>query len=152
MTCNRANRCTTAASTLASSLALAFALALPTAQAGATRVAAGSAPAAVSRDALRLAQAEQDLLAAEQALKGDPAAAATFGPMLRAARARLEAGRTALAAQGGERVLPAPAADAEARALRDAGRHSPAGRMPDSTSNVGLQLRRRIEPRPLVWA
>lgn len=46
-------------------------------------------------DLAALARAYQDVVAAESSLSANPAAAATFGPLLREARARLEAGLAA---------------------------------------------------------
>ena len=46
-------------------------------------------------DLIGLARAYQDLVAAESSLSANPSAAASFGPLLREARARLEAGLAA---------------------------------------------------------
>lgn len=67
-------------------------------------------------DLSALARAYEDLLAAESSLSANPDAAASFGPMLRAARERLEAG---LAAE-----VEAQGADAHALCARPAAVHT----------------------------
>lgn len=82
-------------------------------------------------DLAALARAYQDIVAAESSLSANPAAAASFGALLREARARLEAG---LAAE-----LEASGASLQAE--------HPATAAP---TNAGLP-RRRLRAKPLIW-
>lgn len=113
----------------------------------------GSLPATAATQgrnaAAGLEQAARDLAAAERALARDPVAAAAFAAMVEDARARLEAGLAATAAQAAIEPSPARRREGHDDAAGSAARASTAR---DGAANTGLQLRRRTLPQRLVWA
>jgi len=112
-------------------------------------------------DASRLARATQDVTMAEQALQANAAAAVTFGPMLRDARAHLEAGLAAAALNHIEITKARSVIDATSGAsnasdgVASASSHD---RMQRSSaeqslaSNAALLLHRRLHRARLIWA
>ena len=115
------------------------------------------APAPVHDDdrALRLAEAARDLQAAEQAVRDDPSLAAVFGPMLRQARANLEAGLAAVAAT--TRIEVSPPDTGTAHAIDTAmpspiSTPFPAATPEGTPGRSGLPPHRGRHARPMIWA
>lgn len=113
---------------------------------------AGRAPPAP--DAARLAQAYRDVIAAERALHGNAAAEATFGPMLRDARERLEAGIAASAEASVDIALPLAAPEAREPVLSATGGHPDGALATPSTdrpSGVEPPPRRHRHGHRQIW-